>query len=43
MMKYYKPLLYSAIAIIYSSFTFRVHRLGMVSRNLKLASETKTR
>jgi hypothetical protein len=43
MMKYDKPLLYSAIAIIYASFTFRILRLGLIPRTLKPASETKTR
>jgi len=42
-MRYYKPLLYSAITIIYASFAFRVLRLGLISRALKPSSETKTR
>jgi hypothetical protein len=42
MMRYYKPLVYSAIAIIYASFAFRVGRLGLLSRALKPRTEAKT-
>jgi hypothetical protein len=41
-MRYYKPLLYSAITIIYASFAFRVFRLGLISRALKPVRETKS-
>jgi hypothetical protein len=41
MMRYYKPLVYSAIAIVYASFAFRVGRLGLLSRALKPRTEAK--
>jgi hypothetical protein len=40
-MKYYKPLLYSAITIIYASVAYRVLRLGLVSRALTSGHERK--
>jgi hypothetical protein len=40
-MKYYKPLFYSAVTVIYASFAFRVCRLGLLSRALRPNPETK--
>jgi hypothetical protein len=40
-MKYYKPLVYSAMAVIYASFAFRVGRLGFLSQALQPRTETK--
>jgi hypothetical protein len=39
-MKYYKPLFYSAITIIYASFAFRLCRIGLISRALKPKGES---
>lgn len=33
-MKYYKPMLYSAVAIVYASLGFRVFRLSYVSHQM---------
>jgi hypothetical protein len=42
MMKYYKPLFYSAITIIYASLTFRVLRLGLLPRMISQKRDPKT-
>jgi hypothetical protein len=41
MMKYYKPLLYSAVSIIYVSFAFRVVRLALIPRMISQKREPK--
>jgi hypothetical protein len=41
-MQYYKPLLYSTVAVLYASFAFRVVRLGLLPRMITQEREPKT-
>lgn len=41
-MRYYKPLLFSAVTIIYASLASRVLRVGMVSRAISQRTNAKS-